>query len=117
MEKSNVTGVCVPKKHYMVDMSSRLEEVEHMIEEGKYFTVNRVRQYGKTTMLHLLNRRLREKYLVLSLSFEASDEYFASLYAFAKGFSMDVCDALEKEDVSEDVFAGMEAINRSRFPD
>lgn len=45
----NATGLCVPEKHYMVNLSSRLNEVKALVEQGAYFTVNRARQYGKTT--------------------------------------------------------------------
>ena len=65
-----VTGTCIPEKNYMVDISERLERiVKDYIEPGKYFTINRARQYGKTTTLYLLERRLQKDYLVLSLSF------------------------------------------------
>ena len=65
-----VTGTCIPEKKYMVDISERLERiVKDYIEQGKYFTINRARQYGKTTTLYLLERRLQKDYLVLSLSF------------------------------------------------
>ena len=65
-----VTGTCIPEKNYMVDISERLERiVQDYIEQGKYFTINRARQYGKTTTLYLLERRLQKDYLVLSLSF------------------------------------------------
>ena len=70
------TGTCIPEKNYMVDISKRLDKIiQNYIENGQYFTINRARQYGKTTTLYLLERRLREKYLVLSLSFESADEY------------------------------------------
>ncbi|MFR5704019.1 MAG: hypothetical protein ACLUD0_20630 [Eubacterium ramulus] len=60
----------------MVDISMRIDTIMHdYIENGQYFTINRARQYGKTTTLYLLERRLQKEYLVLSLSFEAVDEY------------------------------------------
>ena len=36
-----------------------------MIDEGSYFTINRGRQYGKTTTLYMLNRNLRNDYFIL----------------------------------------------------
>ncbi|MCR2049418.1 hypothetical protein NSB25_19340 [Acetatifactor muris] len=30
----NITGLCVPDRHYMVDISSRLEEIRKLVEEG-----------------------------------------------------------------------------------
>ena len=76
-KKFCVTGICIPEKNYMVDISKRIDTIMHdYIENGQCFTINRARQYGKTTTLYLLERRLQKEYLVLSLSFEAVDEYF-----------------------------------------
>lgn len=47
----NITADCKPSLHYMVDISDRLEQIKKMIDDGKYFTINRARQYGKTTTL------------------------------------------------------------------
>lgn len=82
----NVTGVCIPSAHYMVNTDSRVDEIiETLISKGQYFTINRARQYGKTTLLYMLEERLKLQYLTLSLSFEAADELFISLYTLAAG--------------------------------
>lgn len=82
----NVTGICIPEKHYMADISATIKEItETLVDQGAYFCINRARQYGKTTTLYLLEKKLRESYIVLSLSFEAADDLFASAYAFAAG--------------------------------
>jgi hypothetical protein len=100
LKKFNTTGICIPEKHYMVDTTGRVEKiVTDYIEQGKYFTINRARQYGKTTTLNLLSRRLKRNYLVISLSFEAADDYFASLQNFVKGISLDIADVLTEEDI------------------
>lgn len=37
MEKRfNVTGVCIPKIHYMVDLKGRLKEIRGLIDLGEY---------------------------------------------------------------------------------
>lgn len=83
----NVTGSCNPEWHYMVDSAKRFESVENLIDKGKYFTINRARQYGKTTMLNQIWRRLSDKYLVVPMSFEGlGDESFASPEAFVAAF-------------------------------
>ena len=51
MKEFNTTAVCIPAKHYMVDLSERVKEIKKMVDAGKYFTINRARQYGKTTTL------------------------------------------------------------------
>ena len=47
----NTDGYCDPELHYMVDLFGRLNEIRVMVDAGQYFTVNRARQYGKTTIL------------------------------------------------------------------
>lgn len=75
MKRFNLTGVCVPDKHYMVDLSEKVDLiVRNYIEQGAYFTINRARQFGKTTMLSALARRLADDYLVIRLSFEGIDD-------------------------------------------
>ncbi len=44
-KKFNITGACVPEKHYMIDIEKKLEQIGAMIEAGEYFTINRPRQY------------------------------------------------------------------------
>lgn len=66
----NTVGICLPKYHYMADTSSKLNQIIHMIEDGKYFTINRARQFGKTTTLELLRTTLQNRYLILSFNFE-----------------------------------------------
>ena len=70
----NVTGSCNPQWHYMVNMQKRLETVEALIDKGKYFTINRARQYGKTTMLQTIRPRLSDKYTVTLISLKGFEE-------------------------------------------
>ena len=44
----NTNGACKPDLHYMVDIRPKLKEIKAMVDAGKYFIVNRARQYGKT---------------------------------------------------------------------
>ena len=39
--------------------------INQYIESGQYFTINRARQYGKTTLLYLLEKELRKQVKVL----------------------------------------------------
>ena len=72
----------------MVDITKRFESVEMLIDKGKYFTINRARQYGKTTMLDMIWSRLSCRYLVIPMSFEGlGDSAFESEEAFAKMFA------------------------------
>jgi hypothetical protein len=71
----NDTGLCVPHLHYMADTSRKIEEIVRLVEKGKYFTINRPRQFGKTTILSLLAKHLNRQndYLALKISFEGID--------------------------------------------
>lgn len=69
-KRFNVTGLCIPQKHYMVNLADRLAQIREMVEEGAYFTIHRARQYGKTTLLHALESCLRTDYLVINMDFQ-----------------------------------------------
>jgi hypothetical protein len=73
MEKEfNVTGSCHPGIHYMVDTTDKIDQIIKLIEKGKYFTINRPRQYGKSTCLEGIERRLSSsEYLVIFTTFES----------------------------------------------
>lgn len=112
-----VTGTCIPEKNYMVDISGRIDRIiQDYIEKGQYFTINRARQYGKTTTLYLLERRLKEEYIVLSLSFEAADEYFESLGSLAEGLVMDIGECLKAQNVDADIIDEWNRPLSERFP-
>ena len=87
----------------MVDTRKRFEAVEALIERGQYFTINRARQYGKTTTLDMVWRRLSERYIVIPLSFEAvGDSAFVSEEALVSTFArmMAAKQNLSKQDVT-----------------
>lgn len=85
MKKFNVAGICIPEEHFMVDIGNKLGIIEKMVDEGMYFTINRPRQYGKTTAIYLLSKQLSSKYLVIDSSFEGvGDDMFATEDLFCK---------------------------------
>ena len=99
--KFNVTGTCVPSMHYMVDISNKLKQIKVMVDAKEYFTINRGRQYGKTTTLLALEGFLREEYIVISISFEGlGEEEFANAGAFCSAFLGLIKEALELSDYS-----------------
>ena len=112
-----ITGICIPGKNYMADIRKRLDQiVQDYIENGLYFTINRARQYGKTTTLYLLEQRLAEDYMVLSLSFEAADEYFLTLGSLAEGLVMDIEECLKKQNVSAEILEEWNKPLPEKFP-
>ena len=94
MKEFNTTGLCIPSKHYMVDITDRLEKIKKMVDVGKYFTINRARQYGKTTTLNCLEHFLSSDYDVISLDFqEMTGADYESESKFVRGISRILCDA------------------------
>jgi len=107
MKKFNTTAVCIPSKHYMVDLSERVREIKRLVDDGKYFTINRARQYGKTTTITALTEYLKLDYDVLSLDFQKisaasfrTEEKFVQAFCrqiMARGKSLPIPGALKAE--------------------
>ena len=85
----NDTGHCVANRHYMVDITNRIESIIALIKNEKYFAINRPRQFGKTTLLSCLAKQVNhmDNYLALNISFEEIDsdtyskqEYFIHIF-------------------------------------
>ena len=97
MKKFNVTGVCVPKKDYMVDISGKLEQIMRLIADGCYFTINRARQYGKTTTLSMIQKHLPREYVCIRISFQGiGDKPFKTEEDFCKMFIKNVVRAMRR---------------------
>ncbi|MBR6222606.1 MAG: AAA-like domain-containing protein [Lachnospiraceae bacterium] len=114
MKKFNTTAVCIPSKHYMVDISERVKEIKVLVDAGEYFAINRARQYGKTTTLTALKSVLRKEYTVLSLDFQRLDnDVFASGASFAQAMARIIIDAYEFESVSipKDTIDALQKLN------
>jgi hypothetical protein len=96
-KRFNTRGVCVPEKHYMVDVSAKLIKIMELIDQELYFAINRPRQYGKTTTLFLLEKKLltTDQYLPLSISFEGiGAESYADVKLFSTAFTNQLTRAL-----------------------
>jgi len=103
MRKFNVTGVCVPTKDYMVDISGKLEQIMRLIDDGCYFTINRARQYGKTTTLSRIQNTLAPDYLCARISFQGvSGKSFETEERFCKMFLDLVYDSLQFSSAAEE---------------
>ena len=92
MERSfNITGACNPQEHYMVNLDSRLSNIKKMVDSGKYFVINRSRQYGKTTTLKALEQYLSENYIVVRMDFQFLDaDDFENAKTFVKAFAREL---------------------------
>lgn len=98
----NVNGSCNPQIHYMIDLSERLSEIKKMVDAGEYFTINRARQYGKTTLLAALAEYLKSDYKVVSLDFQTiSYGDFENEEKFVAAFSNEIL--ISEYDIPEDI--------------
>ncbi|MDO4616881.1 MAG: hypothetical protein Q4B03_05430 [Lachnospiraceae bacterium] len=104
MKEFNTTATCIPGKHYMVDISERLYQIKtEYVDKGKYFTMNRGRQYGKTTTLYQLKKYLSDEYYVLLLSFEGKSGEFVNESRFVRMFQEDLLHQLEIANVPDNL--------------
>jgi len=84
----NITGCCNPQEHYMVNLDSRLAQIKKMVDKGQYFSINKGRQYGKTTILKALREYLKNDYVVISMDFQfVSTSEFSTENSFVKAFA------------------------------
>ncbi len=84
----NTTAVCIPEKHYMVNIDKRIENIKILVDRENYFTINCARQYGKTTTLRALSKRLQKEYYVISMDFQKfSNAEFETENRFALSFA------------------------------
>lgn len=117
MKEFNTTGLCSPEKHYMVDIRERLDAIRTMVDAGRYFCINRARQYGKTTTLNALRKYLSPQYEVISLSFQKIGQSgFESEGSFTRSLARLILDAHEFFDISipEKQLDALERINSRR---
>jgi len=120
MKEFNTTAVCIPEKHYMVDLSERVKEIKKLVDAGKYFTINRGRQYGKTTTLNALRRALLSEYEVVGLDFQGlGNASFRTEESFCRGFVKLILTKLEyrQNTVPEDVEEQMEGFISAKNKD
>ena len=97
MKKFNSTGVCIPERDYMVDISGKLKQIMKLIADGCYFTINKARQYGKTTTLVMVQKALSAEYICVRLSFQGiSIKSFETEETFCKMFVNEVTKALTR---------------------
>lgn len=117
MKSFNTAGVCIPEAHYMADTSATITQIiSQYVSPGKYFTIDRPRQCGKTTTLYLLEKRLKSRNIVLSISFESADELFASLYHLATGFIRKTARALRLQGLSKQICTNWQRPVSKDFP-
>ena len=115
VKEFNTTGGCNPSDHYMVDIAGRLKEIKVLVDERKYFCINRARQYGKTTTLQALADFLKDDYTVISLDFQdIGSGVYENEGTFTQGLARLFMDAHEfaGADIPDNILADLNAINQ-----
>lgn len=100
-KRFNVTGLCYPNENYMVDIENRLREIKELVAEGKYFVINRARQYGKTTTLWALQQYLQPEFVSVLLSFQKlSSLDFSDEFTFTSAFADIFVQAVRRKNIA-----------------
>jgi DNA-binding transcriptional MerR regulator len=87
MKEFNITTTCIKEEHYMVDISDKLKKIKQLIDKNKYFTINKARQYGKTTIMSRLFFLLQDEYIIIPGSLEDfGEKSFETEARFSKAF-------------------------------
>ncbi len=103
MRHFNTEGVCRPNIHYMVRLDDRLDRIKRLyVDPGKYFVINRGRQYGKTTTLKALEGYLQDDYMVVSLDFQGiGAEEFENAQTFSSAFAQKFLAAVSEKNAEK----------------
>ena len=101
----NISADCKPNFHYMVDINELLLKIKEYIDRGDYFTMNRARQYGKTTTLKALAKFLSKEYVVMSLDFQRlSSSDFRDEVSFVMAFAREIVAVADrKPEVTQEI--------------
>ena len=81
----------------MVNINHKLKAIVKLVQEDKYFVINKPRQYGKTTTLVELEKVLKTRYKVIKLDFELLEADFESEKRFCKVMTECMCRSLDTE--------------------
>jgi hypothetical protein len=84
---------------YMVDISGRVKATKEMVSKGLYFTINRPRQFGKSTLITALEKEISKDMYCAFISFEWSDEdNFGDPEKFCSSFISKVKESINSRD-------------------
>ncbi len=115
-KKFNTAVTCDPKRHYMVDVTAKMKVFEGLIDDGKYFTITRARQFGKSTSLNWIYNNLSDRYLVIPASFEKySEDSWNDDDSFCKYFCTKIIDACVRENDKSVISFWQEAKKTQKF--
>lgn len=52
----NVNGICYPNEHYMVNIDSKLAQIKQLVDEKKYFVINRAETIWKDNYIKYVSQ-------------------------------------------------------------
>lgn len=114
----NTEGPCYPSEHYMVNLDERIREIKKLIDNRKYFSINKGRQYGKNTTLDMLQEKLRNEYSIFYISFEGlSEESFQNENAFCRLFAGLLYDTIDYGEVDGIADLAKASLKNMSIPD
>ena len=103
-KRFNTAVTCNPDLHYMVDTTNKMNVFERLIDDKCYFTITRARQFGKTSSLKWIYNNLNSKYLVVSISFEDTEnENWVSNETFYRYFCNNLVNAFKEDELTKNV--------------
>ena len=109
MKSFRTTGACIPEKNYMVDITDNVMKIKAMVDDGQYLTINRARQYGKTTTLAAVSNALKGEYCIVSLDFQnISDANFRTEERFVKSFCRLLLKTCEKKYIPDSIVSKLD---------
>lgn len=112
----NISADCKPNVHYMVNIQSKLELIKEMVDKCQYFTINRARQYGKTTTLRALGKFLEEHYVVISLDFQMlSYSDFENESTFVEALSREILSMINAQDIPFECLEKLESFAEGKI--
>ncbi|MCR5685660.1 MAG: AAA family ATPase [Lachnospiraceae bacterium] len=117
MKEFNTTACCIPEVHYMVDLKERVEQIKELVDGGKYFVINRARQYGKTTTLVALQRYLSVEYDVIFLDFQnITASGFSGENDFAGVLAESICELKDSTEfpIPDDIYDQFQALEEKK---
>jgi len=113
----NTEGLCVPSLHYMVDTSAKIDSIiRDYVDRGRYFVINRARQYGKTTTLSMLDNALKDRYYIIRASFaDYGESVFQASSLFISTFLETTAFMMKRAKMPEELITAWAENNENLF--
>ena len=96
MKKFNINGPCDPDKHFMVDITGKVEKIKTLVDKSAYLIIDKPPKSGKTTILTAVEKIMRASYKVISIDANCINPvYFESENKFCAEFIRLALDSMQ----------------------